>query len=395
MHAAQNITVALDARPLIVPGNGNARYLEQMLASLFLIRPAWKWVLFSHKKLHPDYAELLSHHQLRLITGSRLPGPLWIHLTLPSLLQNYKHDVFWGTLAMLPLGYGRRAEAPAAVNFHDLNAFVAPESMVRWNAWQHRLTNERTLREARTILCLSGATAQDIRRVFPESRNKRMVVVYPGAEMRSESPQRPPPPVGNLRDFIFCVGTLEPRKNQITLVSAYLKARGTVDLPPLLLAGKKGWGNDDLYQKLSTGVYSERQIYFLEQPDDGQLAWCYDQAAFVAQPSLHEGFGLPILEAMHHKKVLLLSDIAVFREVGQGNVFIPPLDVDAWARNLADFSVLSRTGQLRPRALDPLYWSWKKRAEILAQALEITASPQPGSLSGGWQQRRNQNQGVP
>jgi glycosyltransferase involved in cell wall biosynthesis len=373
MSQPRALTIALDARPLIFTGNGNARYLERMLAELFVLRPDWNWLLFSHKPLHSSYHELLSYPRLRhIISGGRMPGPLWMHLWLKRELKKHRHDLFWGTLAMLPWRYGRREGPPAVVNFHDLNAFVAPGSMVRWNAWQHRLFNRDTLNSAGLVLCLSKATGLDIRRFFPDIPPGRLVVVYPGASFNRSGPEAPPPPVGNLKQFILMVGTLEPRKNQATVVEAYLAARKSANLPPLIIAGKKGWGDDSLYSKLTTGIYSPENIFYLESPTDGQLAWCYKNAAFAVLPSLHEGFGLPVIEAMASGRMALLSDIPVFREIGGESIYVPPLDVDAWARSLTDFSVLARTGRLKPRSFDAEYWSWSRRAEILAQALEKT-----------------------
>ncbi len=372
MHKQSRICV--DARPLIYPSNGNARYLHQMLKELIRLRPDREWILLSHRALHNDYLQLLQMPEvsLNVETGfSGMLGPLWLNLRLPALLREYRAHLFWGTLAMLPLFYSRRSSVPAMVNFHDLNAFVAPETMTPANRWQHRLLDGHTLAHCERILCLSETTRQDILRHFPSLDSRRLEVVYPGATRPTLQTTPPAGGVSRLASFILAVSTLEPRKNFHSLLKGYRNAREKAkDLLPLVLVGRKGWGDSSLYEELKSGRLEREGIYYLENATGAVLQWCYEQAAFLAFPSIHEGFGLPILEARQWKKPLLLSDIPVFREVGGESRFVPPLDVEGWSEGILDYDGLYRSNKLRPAPFDDDFWTWENRAAHLSKIID-------------------------
>lgn len=382
--------IGVDARPLAFPGTGNGRYLHRMLQQLTRLQPDCEWILFTHRTIDNEYADLLLEKSISLQVDrtpfSRL-GPLWIHLRIPGLLEKYDCDLFWATLAMLPLCYRRRSESRAMVNFHDLNAYRAPQTMVFWNRWQHRLTNGRTLRAAERILCLSACTREDIRRQFPEIPPDRLQVIYPGCELPAVTPLSPGGAVGGLDNFILCVGSLEPRKNHQTLIDGYRQARRErSDLPPLLIVGRKGWGDSSLYRLLRSGSLTDEGIHYLENASDSHLRWCYEKAAFLAFPSIHEGFGLPVLEARQLGKPLLISDIPVFREiVREEEAFVAPTDVEKWREALLSFTDRLRSGKLEPPPFDENFWSWRERAAELSRIItELREGPAGGiTRSGG------------
>ena len=100
------------------------------------------------------------------------------------------------------------------------------------------------------------------------------------------------------------------------------------------------------------------------------MKWCYRRAAFLACPSLHEGFGLPVIEGLLHEKPLLLSDIPVFREVGGDAKFAPPEDEDAWKRAILSLNQMFFRGDLRTPAFNPDSFRWREKARELAHLLE-------------------------
>ena len=369
------LQIAVDARPLAFPATGNATYLYRMLSELISLRPEDDWLLISHRGLHPLFADLASRTAVEIEITAGLTakaGPLWMHLAVPRILTERKPDVFWGTLAMLPHRYRERCpDVPAFVNFHDLNSVRAPETMPAWKRAQHKLFDHRSIAAAERVLCLSETTKHDILDHLPETSPGKLSVVYPGAEVPSEAKQKPAAPVGEFQGFLLCVGTLEPRKNQGTLLEGYLRARKQQnDLPPLVFAGRRGW-DDALYQRLSSGALEAENVFYLEGCSDGELAWLYANAAFVTLPSVHEGFGLPVIEAFQAGKAVLLSDIPIFREVGLDSRFVRTKDADDWAAGILEYHQKNLSGELIvPVDFDPDFWSWRTRAGVLSELFD-------------------------
>lgn len=382
MNSKRKLCIAVDARPLAFPGTGNATYLHRMLGALQALRPEDDWILYSHRGLDPGFADVLQRPGVELVIdpGAVQAGPLWMHLRLPKLLRASDADLFWATLAMLPLRYRSRIrdavprKLPSIVNFHDLNAYRAPETMVAWNRWQHRLLDRRSLEECDRAACLSQTTKDDILAQFPELSDEKLVVVYPGAEFGKAglTPEAPAGSVGALEAFHLCVGTLEPRKNQAVLIEAYRAARRErPELPPLVLAGRKGWGDASLFEELQGGALESEGVYHLGDASDAGLLWLYERARALCLPSLHEGFGLPIIEAYRFGVPAILSDIPIFREIGGGQaLFAPPGDAEAWKTRLLELDDRYAAGDPPRPEFDAEAWSWLERARPLSEAFE-------------------------
>lgn len=348
--------IGVDARPLAIPGNGNARYLFDMLSGLLPAKGV-SCVLYSHRPVHPDYRS----HLERLGATFRVDqswsaktGLLFLNARVPRWLREDACDVYWGSLSMLPFFAKRRLCCPSMVNFHDLNAFSAPETMTRANRLQHRLTNGHTLKNADRVLCLSQTTLEDIAARFPSAQSK-LDLVYPGVEMKSSRASRPRA-IGELKSFFLMVGTIEPRKNQKTVVEAYRRASLEQKLPPLVIVGRRGWGSDALFEELQS--HKIPGVYLLSNASDEELEWCFQHARLYLFPSLHEGFGLPILEAALRGIPMALSDIPVFREAGGRSLFVPPQDVNAWEQ------VLKKPPRTKLK-MDKKAWSKTSRAAVI------------------------------
>ncbi|MBX7058560.1 MAG: glycosyltransferase family 4 protein [Leptospirales bacterium] len=372
---SRSFTIAVDARPLAFPGNGNAVYLHRMLLALCELRPDYRWQLIAHRGLHALHADLFSRSNVELEIDQGLmtkSGPLWLQCRLPTLLQRSTADLYWGSLSLLPLLARRRITAPIVVNFHDLNAFRAPDTMVAWNRWQHRLLDGPSLRAADRVLCLSETTRQDIIHFFPRLDASKLSVVYPGCEPGLDI--RPPlqlPRSLSSESFFLCVGTIEPRKNQSTILAAHrqLRAHGERTVP-LLIVGRRGWGEHALQQQLESGALEKEDVFYLGNASDAELRWCYRHALALLQPSLHEGFGLPVIEALAQGCPALLSDIPIFREIAPTQSFAAATDPAQWAQKMIAILKESEGRGVRSAPIDLADWSWLQRAKTLATILD-------------------------
>jgi glycosyltransferase involved in cell wall biosynthesis len=222
-------------------------------------------------------------------------------------------------------------------------------------------------------VCISQATAGALAERYPQSASKIAVAplgVSPTlASEVAENGHRLPD-----GGFVLAVGTLEPRKNLPRLVAAYAALTAELqEAHPLVVAGELGWSTGPTLAALrSLGS----RCSMLGRVSDEALGELYRRCAVFCYPSLGEGFGLPVLEAMAAGAPVLTSDVSSLPEVGGDAVaYVNPLDVDDIARGLAELlrdearrSELSRLGRERARA-----FSWAAFARGVRCALEHAA----------------------
>jgi glycosyltransferase involved in cell wall biosynthesis len=189
---------------------------------------------------------------------------------------------------------------------------------------------------ARRVLTISEFTRRDIVRLLnvPE---ERVEVTYPAAEERFRVlPAEEVAAFRRARDvpeeFIFAFGTLEPRKNLVGLLRAY--ARLAPPRPPLIAGGGTGWRASPIFDTVRQ-LGLEKQVTFLGFVAEDELPLWYNAARLFAFPSLYEGFGLPVLEAMACGTPVITSNAASLPEVGGKAVaLVAPQDADQLAREM-------------------------------------------------------------
>jgi glycosyltransferase involved in cell wall biosynthesis len=226
----------------------------------------------------------------------------------------------------------RRPEAPPAVSMvHDLAFRVRPDEV----PWQQRLylgsLMPSAVRHAAAILCPSEATRRDLLAAYPNSGLERRVVVIPeGPGIDGRVPEGPLPP-GVEPPFLLFVGTIEPRKNLPRLLRAIRRLRRRGAVPPLVVAGRAGWAYGTALDELR----ADPGVRLLGHVDDRTLAALYRSATALCLPSLYEGFGLPLLEAMAAGLPALVGTQGSLPELAGGAALeVDPRDVGAIAGGL-------------------------------------------------------------
>jgi glycosyltransferase involved in cell wall biosynthesis len=364
----KKISIAVDGRPLAYGMTGNSRYLSKVLEFFGKWDDRYEILLLSHRNIHPVFSYLQALPSIKTISlESRLPGPIWLHTQFPLLARRMNAKILWGTLQILPI-IGKFC--PNVVNFHDLNVISAPQTMARWNFYQHKFLVKRTLKVADKIFCLSKNTINDIS-LFQPFVKEKLALVYPGVESISDSIQMPNES-GKWGKFLFTLGTLEPRKNLKTLLNAFLNLKFKNPNYPfsLVIAGRAGWGEsaNELYYKLKLGEWEKDSVYFIENPDESTLAGLYKNCEAFLFPSIHEGFGLPLLEAMREQKICIASDIPVFSEILDSNqdILVSPLDEGSWVQALEKLA----NKKISTKIWDSKEWTWKGTAEKIAREID-------------------------
>ncbi|MBU3890278.1 glycosyltransferase family 4 protein [Methylosinus sporium] len=163
------------------------------------------------------------------------------------------------------------------------------------------------------------------------------------------------------RNYILNVGTLEPRKNHLRLVQAYDEFRRSVDdAPMLVIVGSHGWGYDELMRLIANRGLSEH-VKVLSGVDNEDLSALYSGAMFVAYPSVYEGFGMPVLEALACGVPVLTSQETSMQDIAQNAaVLVDPLSVSSIADGLfsltTDPALRARLAANAPKAASRFDW---------------------------------------
>lgn len=349
--------LAVDATPLLGRPSGIGRYTRSLLDALARVpgAPSPVLTLFSLRAQVPDPPPGCTPAPRRL--PARLLHPAWARSSLPPVeWLTGPVDVFHAGNFVLPPS--RRAAG--VVTVHDLG-FVHHAATVDAAVLAYRRLVPRSLGRAAAVITVSHAMKAEICAeygVAPELVTVSHLGVDPGwAEARPHAPGHRPE--GLPADYVLFTGNLEPRKNLATLVRAHARARAQApSTPPLVLVGPRGWG-DVWGDDTPPGPPDVVQLGFLPEAD---LRAVVAGARALVMPSVYEGFGLPVLEAMACRTPVLASDVDALREVAGGHAsLLPATDVDAWAHALAELP------QPPPAALDAardhaLSFTWEATA---------------------------------
>jgi alpha-1,3-rhamnosyl/mannosyltransferase len=243
-----------------------------------------------------------------------------------------------------------------------------------------RLTARRTLRRAQAILTISHATARDLDELMPELRGKVRVTPLAADERfarpfsddelaavreRYALPER----------FVLATGTIEPRKNLARLVRAWeLVPADLREAHALVLAGRRGWAYEPVFEAIA--AHPPGAIRHLDFVSDDDLARLYAAATVFCYPSLYEGFGLPVLEAMQAGLAVVASAVPSLREVGGDAVrYVDPYAPEDIAAALEDLlraddrrAALASAGSRRART-----FSWDRTARETMEVLRAVS----------------------
>jgi glycosyltransferase involved in cell wall biosynthesis len=302
-----------------------------------------------------------SHRHLRV---------LWQQIVMPLHITRLGVDVHWGAGFVLPL----LSVKPMVVTIHDLTFQLFPAVHERIKRYYFPAMIEAAVRKARIVITISESTRRDLYRLIPASRSKSEVILLAARSMHILEVK---PIFGEERgrgsDYVLFVGTVEPRKNLARLVDAWKsldsRARGSVRL---IVVGAKGWLVDSLLDNLkATDI-----IEFRGHVDDVELARLFQGAIAFVYPSLYEGFGLPVLEAMSLGVPVLTSNIGATREIAEGAaILVDPTseeDIRAGLATLIGNPALRRSlailGRQRASSL-----SWTRTAQRTIELIEQAA----------------------
>ena len=304
----------------------------------------------------------------RLISLKAQNKFIWALWTMPKFFLTNKIDIFH-TEYILPLFIPGRVKV--VTHIHDVSFKVYRQMILKKDLFFLDLLIPRSIRRSDKIIAVSQFTKDEILRFYPKAKNKIEVIFNSINLIISDSSKESREAIRekyNLPEkFILYIGTLQPRKNIPVLIDAYAKIKNEIPGVKLVLAGDRNAHNFDAHiqEALLKNNLSQDVIFpgFIDTKDKAIVC---EMAEIFVFPSLYEGFGIPILEAMSVGTPVVASDIAPHREVaGEAALFFNPILAEELATQIKDIvknpdlhDKLAARGKERSQK-----FSWRESAE--------------------------------
>jgi glycosyltransferase involved in cell wall biosynthesis len=358
------LTIGIDARAATEVAGGRGRFVRELLSAFSRRDDDARYLCYARARWDGPLDE---RFQWRLI---RARDPWWHVLTAHA--ANSECRVFLSSNSYLTAWMLR---IPAVLVIYDMVAFDRAHRPNRRSAAIERLTLGFAVRRARAYVAISRATAADFVRRFPAADGCVTVAPLGVAGTLALAPEPSEATTLPAPGFVLAVGTLEPRKNLPRLVSAYRLLEERLQREhPLVVVGEIGWDAEETIGSLDS--LGERCVK-LGHVSDAALAELYRRCGVFCYPSLYEGFGLPVLEAMAAGAAVVTSDVSSLPEVGGEAVeYADPRDPASIAAALRRvLGSPDRRAQLgaaaRTRAAQ---FDWTRTAEIVQRVLHDAAA---------------------
>lgn len=323
--------VGIDVAPLVQTQAGTARWIRGLLGSF-------------EGRADIEPVPMTWGGPGRLVAVAR--DTVWYPFLLPRAAARARLDVVHCTIFRGPL----RSRVPAIVTVHDLAVLRHPDAFPAWTRLYARTLLRATVRAARRVITVSEFSRRETVELC-EVDPQRIDVVPNGVD-RVFGPDGP----AAAGDYLLAVGTLEPRKNLARVVEAATRLGAE-----LRVVGASGWG----------GVaVSGDNVRWLGRVSDEELAALYRGAACVVYPSLYEGFGIPVAEALAcGAPVVTSAGSAMAEMVDTAAVLVDPLDPAAIAAGIEE--AIARRDALRPAGLArAALYTWERAADAAVAAYE-------------------------
>ncbi len=356
--------IAYDAKRIFHNRSGLGNYGRNLIEALNEYFPRNEFLLYNPwpGKINFEQAKA---QEIRPGIQNKLYAQLWRRSLVSKQAKRDQVDIFHGLSGELPKGLGKRGIA-SVLTVHDLIFIRYPELYKTIDRKIYKRKAQQAAREAKLIVAISQQTREDLiqllgvppekikvigqscQKVFLEDHHKR----FTGLRKKHGLPKQ----------FALFVGSLEARKNPVILAKACLE----VDIP-LILVGRETAYWREFYHDLSEA--EQKMVRRLVIDDNADLAALYQMAELMAYPSIFEGFGIPLLEAMFSKTALITANNSALKEVaGPGSYLVNSINVEELKRALLHF------------------WNSNRREKAIEQNYNFVQQFHPEVIATQWMQ---------
>lgn len=368
--------IGLDGIPLTEPKTGVGHYTFELAVAMARVSPDSNFEIVYPSNLQPvtvaDQALTLpSNLEIKRVRVGPV-GRYWWSAGLPRYVRRNGIELFHGTNYDVPPW----RQCATVLTIHDLSLLIHPETHEKRRVSRSRRRLPLMARAANAIIVPTESVRAEVcehleilpQKVFavPEAARE----CFTPMEMKATEPVRQRLGIGD--NFLLTVGTLEPRKNLVTLVNAFREIATDQPTLQLVIAGSRGWLSEPLFEAIGKSPAQER-IVLTEYLDDNELRALYSSCSAFVYPSIYEGFGLPPLEAMACGAPVIASHIPALEETtGGAAVLFEPNDVNSLASAIVD---LLQSSELRSRfsALGRVRaseFTWEQTARLTLEVYE-------------------------
>ncbi len=324
--------IGIDCRTILNPGKGEqagiGHYTYYLVKTLLRLDKKNEYVLFFDSRMSCDKAQEFEQANVKVkffpFSQYRRFLPVsYSHLLITGAIMRERLDLYHAPATSVPLTY----RGTSVVTVHDLAIYKYPKLFPGRQLLSTKLVVPRSIRRAKQVIAVSESTKRDVRQLF-RIAEKRITVIPEGfvKERAGKGVVDVREKYGLARPYVCFVGTLEPRKNILNLIKGF---QSVANLPSmkkvdLILAGAPGWKYGNVIKAIKDSKYAGRVRYLGYLPHQDKLQLIEHASAFVF-PSLYEGFGLPVLEAMSLGTPVITSRVSSLPEVaGTAAVFVNP-----------------------------------------------------------------------
>ncbi len=345
---------------------GISEYAYQLILEFSKLKTDHKFIIYLKDKPISDMPTPSANFTYRIIG----PRKMWTQFGLPlSLYFGKRPDIFFSPTHYAP----RFSPIPTAIAIMDLSYIYFPDLFNKKDLYQLQNWSKYSIKNAAAIFTISNSSQNDIIKEYAVDSQK-IHPIYLGIKsnesIKNYSMDDLRKKFGIESDYILFVGTLQPRKNITRLIEAFSQIKN--DKLNLVIVGKRGWQYTDILSAPEKyGI--ENKVKFLDFVADEDLPSLYKNAVCFALPSLYEGFGLPVLEAMKFGCPVVTSNVSSLPEAGgDAALYFDPNDTSDIAKVLT--KVIS-DAKLREEMIKKGYnqikkFSWEKTAKETLNVLE-------------------------
>lgn len=348
--------LVFDAKRAFVNGTGLGQYARAHLRMVAQHLGGQAMTLCSPFSRIPSFEEEMKEAGANIVFVGK--GAFWRSKHLPKIAAQSAATAFHALSPEVPSGI----QAPTIVTLHDLIPFENPAYHRFPDVFLYKLKSSKALIRADKVVSVSARTATVAARFFPSLSSKIEVippVFVPAPEWKSQVSTQYPKP------YLLYVGSQDLRKNMGTLLRAFAASKIRHDLS-LVLVGPLG-SMTRSWQEFARNMEMEDQVHFSGSVSEAQKAAWYRGAQAVVYPSLIEGFGLPVLEALYFQKpVLTVQDSSMEEAGGSLAHYLPGLDVRAWTQAIENIPEMTPPKaealqkHLQQFSAEALWSAWKK-----------------------------------